>query len=150
MTFTPKSWQNGAVANGRLDAAAMTDIETRLSDYVNVSRTEGHTFLIPGLIAVPSGATDYIPPMFVTVPTGMTVKISKTRQVIRAGTSATFKLQKNGVDITGFTGIAATTTAGSTTPTAVTLANDDIISLIVTAISGAPDNLSVKLVLDYT
>lgn len=150
MTFTEKAWANGAVANGRLDAAAMIDIEDRLSLYSELLRKEGHTFLVPGLIAVPSGATDYIPPMFITVPSGVTVKISKVRYKIRAGTSVTFKLQNNGVDITGFTGISATTTAASTTPTAVAVADDDVIALIVTAVSGAPDNLSVKLVLDYT
>lgn len=150
MTFTPKTWQDGATANGRLNAAAMIDLETRVTAYSDGQRQEGHTFIIPGTIAVASGATNYIPPIFVTVPSGMTVKLSKCRYIIRAGTSVTFKLQKNGSDITGFTGMSATTTAASTTPTAVTLADDDRIAVVVTAISAAPDSLSVKLVLDYS
>lgn len=33
MAFTPKSWVNGSATNGKLDAAAMIDLETRLSNY---------------------------------------------------------------------------------------------------------------------
>lgn len=37
MPFTPKAWANGSVANGRLDAAAMIDIETRLGAYIDTA-----------------------------------------------------------------------------------------------------------------
>jgi hypothetical protein len=108
------------------------------------------TFAIQGEIKVPSGDTDFIPPFFVSLASGETLKLVKARYLINSGTSVTAKLQKNGSDITGFTGISVTTTAAETDPTNVDLADNDRLALVVTAVSGTPKNLSFSLVFEAT
>lgn len=111
-----------------------------------------HTWAIPGLICVPSGEYDYIVPFFVSLPTGQTAKLAKARYVIHgagASPSATVKLQKNGADITGFTSVSVTTTAASTDPADVDLADNDLLALVVTAVSGTPWNLTFTILIDY-
>jgi len=109
-----------------------------------------HTWAVGGEIKVPSGNLDVIPGMIVpTLASGQTARIIEARYRIGAGTSATVKLQKNGSDITGMTGISVTTTQATTTPTAVSLAAGDHIQPIVTAVSGAPQNMTVTLTIEY-
>ena len=112
--------------------------------------TLGHTWAIAGEIKVPSGDIDFIVPLFVRLPTGQTAKIASARHVINSGTSVTCKVQKNGVDVTGMTGISVTTTASDTDPTDVTLANNDKLALVVTAVSGTPKNMTFTLFLEYS
>lgn len=110
-----------------------------------------HTWAVAGEVKVPSGNNDVIPGFFVpTLATGQAVRLMQARYKIGAGTSVTAKLQKNGTDITGFTGISVTTTAAATTPTAVSLAAGDYIQLIPTAVSGTPYNLSFSVSLEYS
>ncbi|MAT70357.1 MAG: hypothetical protein CMJ58_12630 [Planctomycetaceae bacterium] len=80
---------------------------------------------------------------------GQTAKLVEARHKIGAGTSATVKLQKNGVDITGFTAISVTTTAALTNPADVALAAGDYIQPIVTAVFGTPKNMSFTVALEY-
>jgi hypothetical protein len=108
-----------------------------------------HTFAVGGDIVVPSGDTDYIPPFFVNVPSGKLVNLVSCRHRINSGTSATVKVQRNGVDVTGFTGISVTTTATTTNPADIAIANNDMIAIVVTAISGTPRSLSFTLFLEY-
>jgi hypothetical protein len=115
-----------------------------------ISWQEGYTFAVGGTIAVPSGDTDYIPGFFVMVPTGQSSTIAQCRYKINSGTSATCKLQINGVDATGFTGISAATTAATTNPANVALADGDYVTLVVTAVAGTPKNLSFTVVLEHT
>jgi hypothetical protein len=109
-----------------------------------------HTFAVQGEIKVPSGDTDFLPPFFVSLASAQTLKLVKARYVINSGTSVTCKLQANGADITGFTGISVTTTPGETDPTDVNLADNDRLALVVTAVSGTPKNLSFSLVFEAT
>ncbi|EDK72275.1 hypothetical protein TM7_0330 [candidate division TM7 genomosp. GTL1] len=76
---------------------------------------------------------------------GQAVKLVSVRHRINSGTSATVKLQNNGADITGFTGISVTTTATTTDPADATLADGDMLQLVVTATSGSPQNMSFSL-----
>lgn len=108
-----------------------------------------HTWTIPGEIKVASGNTDFICPIPIPVVSETLVRLVGVRYFINSGTSVTFKLQKNGSDITGFTGLSATTTATSTTPTAVSLADLDKIAVVVTAVSGTPYCLTVALLVEY-
>lgn len=109
-----------------------------------------HTWAVAGEVKVPVGDADVIPGFFVpSLATGQTVKLVEARHKIGSGTSATVKLQKNGVDITGFTGISVTTTASLTNPTDVNLAAGDYIQPVVTAVSGTPKNLSLSVALEY-
>jgi hypothetical protein len=105
---------------------------------------------VPGEIKVPSGNTDYIVPFFVRVPDGQTAALAWARYRINGGTSATVKLQKNGVDATGFTAISVTTTSASTDPADVALADGDLLALVVTAVSGTPMNLTFSAAIRYT
>jgi len=117
-----------------------------------------HTWAIPGEIAVPSGDTDFIVPFFVKLPAGQTASLAIARYVINSGTSVTCKLQVNGVDVTGFTGISVTTTPADTDPTDdsgfdpgdVALANNDKVALVVTAVSGTPTNMTFTIFIDWT
>lgn len=57
MTFVPKAWQNDAVGGTKLDAAALVDLETRLSAYTDANPAGGGDTV---LCAAPTGvaATD--------------------------------------------------------------------------------------------
>lgn len=110
---------------------------------VNIEYWE-HTFTVMGEIKVPSGQSDVIPGMYFNLPAG-TAKLTKCRYVCGDGTSVTFKLQINGSDATGFTSLSCTSTAATTDPTDVTLANLDYIQAVVTAVSGTPHNLSITI-----
>jgi hypothetical protein len=109
-----------------------------------------HTYAIGGAIVTTSGQNDYINPFFVKVPSTQTVKLISARYRINSGTNAVVKVQINGVDATGFTGMTVTTTAGETDPSDITLANNDLVSLVVTSVSGSPQNMSVTLFFEYT
>lgn len=102
-------------------------------------------FVIGGEVKVPSGQTDAIPPMYVSVRPGTTLKLARVRYRIGGGTNVGFKLQKNGSDITGFTGLTATTTAAETDPTDVALADNDAIQIVVTSVTATPVNFTVTL-----
>ncbi len=108
-----------------------------------------HTFVIAGDVAVPSGDLDFVNPMFVPVASGRTCKLVAARHKINSGTSATVKLQINGVDATGWTSVSVTTTSTTTDPADITLADGDRINLIVTAVSGSPKNLAFSLYLEH-
>jgi len=109
-----------------------------------------HTFTVGGSVIVPVGQVDYLNPFFVKVPSTQTVKLISARHRINSGGSVTAKVQINGVDATGFTGISVTTTAADTDPADITLNNNDVVSLVVTAVGGSPLNMSFTVFLEYT
>lgn len=131
--------------------ASVTNVDGDTVD-IDVGKTIrlGHTWAISGEIKVPSGDDDFIIPFFVSLPSGQTAKIAKCRYKINSGTSVTCKLQKNDVDVTGFTGMSITTTAATTDASDVTLADDDKVALVVTGVSGSPTNMTFTLFIDYT
>lgn len=132
--------------NWRCIAYQRADGKAVVSSALNIP----HTWAVAGEVKVPVGDADVIPGFFVpSLATGQTVKLVEARHKIGSGTSATVKLQKNGVDITGFTGISVTTTATLTNPADVTLAAGDYIQPIVTAVSGTPKNMSFTVALEY-
>lgn len=84
------------------------------------------------------------------IASGRTVKLIACTYEIESGTSATFKLKKRSGDgaygdITGFTSLSCTTTYTRTEPTAVTLADDDVITPEITAVSGTPTDMYITL-----
>jgi hypothetical protein len=107
-------------------------------------------FIVAGEIKVPEEQTNAIPPAFVSLLSGQTAKLVECRAIIGSGTKVTFKLTKNGTEITGFTGLTAKTTAEGVTPTAVAVADHDLLAIVVTAVEGTPKNLTVELVLEQT
>lgn len=108
-----------------------------------------HTFVIPGDVAVAAGQLDFVCPFFLPEVANQVTSLIAARHMIQSGTSATVKLQKNGSDITGFTAISVTTTATTTDPANVALANNDRIALVVTGVSAAPQNLTFTLYLEH-
>ena len=107
------------------------------------------TYSVQGLIAVPSGATNYLPPFFMPVPTGQRALFVGVRYIVRAGTSVTFNVTQNGTVV--ITGAVATTTATETDLTTYLDVNDgDLFAVVVTAISGTPDGLTVGFYWDVT
>lgn len=109
----------------------------------------GHTYAISGEIKVPSGDTDFIIPFFYSAVVGQTANIVKARHSINSGTSATVKLQRNGGDITGYTGITVNTTPSDTTQTQA-LSDNDEIALVVTAVSATPTNMNFTIFIELT
>ena len=137
-------WNGSAWVNNTLAEAGVA-----ADDHTHTMRLP-HTWAISGEIAVPSGDVDYILPFFVSLASGQTAKLVKARHRINSGTSVTCKLQKNGGDITGFTGISVTTTTTNTDPADVTLADDDMLALVVTGVAGTPKNMSFTVFVEYS
>ena len=118
----------------------------------------GHTFAVPGDILVPSGEDNVIPPFSVPKTAPQTVKLARVRFRLNngaVGITVSFKIQRNGADAAGFGTTAAplvTTTStawAETNPADVVLTDNDSIQLVVTAISGAPKNLSATVILEH-
>lgn len=132
-----------------LDMASKAYVDSQVAGFAIPAKTIRipHTFTISGPVGVLTGDTNYLPPFFVPVPTGQTVKFVGTRYRINSGTSATVQVNRNGALMWGG-GTVTTTTTGDTQN--ITLTNNDVIQFIVTAISGAPQNLSFTIYFDYT
>lgn len=131
----------GTAAAGSAAVAARRDHVHPLAGPYRYS----HSFLISDTVNVASGDVDFIPPIFVPVKSGNTVQLVAVRYKINSGTSVTFKLQRNGVDVTGATSMSCTTTATTTDFSDVTCADGDVVAMVVTAVSGTPKNMSVSL-----
>lgn len=112
--------------------------------------TYEHAFTVAGSIQIPSGDSNYIPPVFFNVPSGMVKKITKARYRINGGTSASAKIQVNGSDVSGWNTITATQTPAEITPTPIVLVNNDLVGLVVTNVSGSPYNLTVSLTIEVS
>lgn len=110
----------------------------------------GHTYAIAGEIRTPLGDDYFLIPFTVSLAAGQSAVVSSCRYSINSGTSVTCKIQKNGVDLTGFTGIAVSTTPTSTDPADQAVADNDELALVVTAVAGKPQNLSFTIFLENT
>lgn len=90
-----------------------------------------------------------LPPFFVPIASGETLKLIAVRYIIGSGTSLAFRLQRNGADIVGFgtsgSPLSITTAANVTDPTDVTLAADDTLGVILGAAVGTPTDVSISL-----
>lgn len=69
---------------------------------------------------------------------------------IREGTNVKLKLQKAGSDLTGFTGVEVTKTAGHAAPTAVAVAEGEELTVVIESVAGSPKGLSVTLSVEHT
>lgn len=102
-----------------------------------------HTFCMEPIL------TTVNPSFFIAEPSGQVSSIVYARHAISSGTSATWTLNKNGSAASAtYTGVATTTTATSTTNT-VALADNDLLTLDVTAVSGSPVLLTVTVVIEH-
>jgi hypothetical protein len=108
------------------------------------------TWTIGGYVNVAQEQIDFINPIFVGVASSQTLQIVACHYIIQSGTSATVKILQNGTAISSLSSISVTTTASTTTPSAIALADGDMLQLVVTAISNNPENLSFSLILQTT
>lgn len=108
----------------------------------------GHTWALSGTVAVPVGDTDYILPFFVSLAAGQKQRIVKARYRINSGTSVTASVQKNGVNVTGYINLSITPTTTEVVPATVALADNDMIALVVSAVAGAPKNMTFTLFIE--
>lgn len=140
---------SGGTTGQVLEKVNGTDYNTQWATLTKTIR-QGHTWAISGEVKVPSGDTNFLMPFFVSLASGQTAKIVSAKHKINSGTSVTVKVQKDDVDVTGFTGISVTTTATTTNPADVSLADGDKLALVVTAVNGTPKNMSFTLFLEHT
>lgn len=109
-----------------------------------------HTWVWSGTILVPSGGTGWLGGIFVPVPPGQYATLVVVWAKVRGGTSATFKIQQNGSDISSLTGLVASTSKSYTVPTDFIDINDgDELEPVVTSLSGTPDGLQISLFVEY-
>ena len=117
-----------------------------------------HTWALGGEVQVASGDTDFIIPMtvrdrYTSSGYNTTVKIVSVIASINSGTNVTWKLQKNGSDLSGYGTSASPLTATATPATTEStqdLADKDELAPVVVAISGTPKNMSITAFLEIT
>jgi hypothetical protein len=144
--FAPVDHDHGTPSNPITAHLAASNPHPQYAQTVRLA----HTFALNGALVVASGASGYIPPFFVPVPTGQTAIVRAVRAMCRAGSCA-LTIQKNGAGLTGLIGIgvdnvAFTTAAGSTSDNQ--LADGDAIAPIITSVNFA-DGLSLSIFVDY-
>lgn len=133
-------WVLQDIRSGKDVAAAFADAGEDKTT-LDLSRT----FLVPGLIVPPVGAMNVIPPTFMAVASHEKLKLSKVRVVLGSGGTADWKVQRNGVDLPGFSG-TATTVPKTVEPSAVAIADGDLLGPVIAAVAGAAANMSLALV----
>jgi len=117
-----------------------------------------HTWALGGQVQVASGDTDFIIPMtvrdrYTSSGYNTTVKIVSVIASINSGTNVTWKLTKNGSDLTGYgtSGSPLTATATpATTESTQTLADKDELAPVIVAVSSSPKNMSITAFLEIT
>lgn len=105
-----------------------------------------HTFAIQGAVVVST-----VPAMSVSLASGESQSLVKARYSTGAGT-VTFKIQKNGADITGFGTTASPLSASTTDATAtgaIALAEDDELTVVILSSTSGSD-LRVSLQVEHT
>lgn len=108
-----------------------------------------HTFSEPSEITVKN-----IPGFFVSKDANQTTKLLKVIYKIESGGTVKFRIQKNGADIAGFGTAEAPLQAKPETktdePGAVALAENDLMSIVISAVESSPAGLTVTVVLEHT
>lgn len=113
-------------------------------------------YAVSGVIAVPSGATNYLPSHYIPLlgsSPGQKVSLVGIACYSRTA-GVTFKIQHNGTDVgspftwTTTTSWVADYSASSNLP--ITVATGDYFAPVVTSISGTPDGLGVTFIYEVT
>lgn len=113
-----------------------------------------HTFTLAGPVVTANSAGDYfVPPFFMSAPTGQTAKIVSYRARVWHGVvgtnTVTWKLVKNGS--TDVSSVVSTThhTGEVSGSLDSTFANGESLGLVVTGTVGSPKNLTVTVYVEY-
>lgn len=146
-----QAWvDTGLSYNAIISGTGITTYTQAFEGGGDVTRRESHGWAIAGEIKVPVGDVDFIPGFFAAKGAGETLTLKKLRARINSGTSVTIKVQINGADVSGYTGLVVnnTTTGQDFAPGDVSISNDDRINIVVTAVAGTPKNLAVTAVFE--
>jgi len=142
-----------------LKTEAETKIATAKSQAEAASRPAGavvtrhrETISIPGTIA---NESLLVPMGIVSLGSGETQKAVKLQVKLQSGTKVKGKMRrKNGAsaieDLTGFTGVEATESISSKTPTAVTLNDGDELYFLIESAEGSCKGLGLTLDVDHS
>ena len=127
---------------------SLGSVTAPVSSYTGVLRetqsVEVHVYMAEGEIKAGT-----MPAFWVPVAEGEEVRIVKARYMLAEGTSILCELKKNGTGITGFTALEAKSTeARQVTPTPVTFADNDEVTLVKSSATGEPRTLSFEIVLE--
>lgn len=110
-----------------------------------------HNYSVSGLLSVPSGSLSFLPPFFVPVPGTQSVVFVGAYAKIRGGTSVTLAVQQNGSSVAGMSAISVTTTPTWFPATGtINVAAYDAFAPVISAVTSAPDGLSLSLYFDIT
>lgn len=133
----PASQSADPTAGTNATASEVADIRTDA-----ITRYRTFVFEVLGSLAVGNEqGGKYI------VPAGMTV--TEIKHIIGTGTSATIRIQKDTTDVDA--GISVGTSVGSETAiTSAALAEDQVLSLDITAVSGNPTHLLAEVLCTET
>lgn len=155
LTQTTSTWET-ALATIAVASGASSIVTANITDerqWANALRW----FLkwaISGTQALASGASGYIIPVTFDLESGWTAVCDRAELAIRGGTSATVKFQQSSTltgalaDMTGLTGLTASTTPGVTqlaTGSEVAMADQTMVVPVLTAVTSSPDNLFAGL-----
>jgi hypothetical protein len=116
----------------------------------------GWTYTLPNEIKVPSGGTDFLPLVPISVGAGHSVTLVGYQWYLNGGTSFTFKLQhKTGATwgtntdlVTGVVAASASVKGAGTFGTPKVCADADAWGPVITAVSGTPAGGAVTMVAD--
>ena len=133
----------GDKAGAAATAQAAAEAASRPKGTKIKTRT-AHAWVIPG-----ATAAETLPGPVMAPAAGEELLAVRIDYQIRAGTKVTFKLQKGGIDITGFTALEAKTEAKHASPAAVALAEGEEITLVITAVEGTPTGFSATLNIEH-
>lgn len=104
-----------------------------------------HAWVVPGEATVLT-----LPGPIVIPAAGETVTAVRLDYKIREGTNIRFKLQKGGVDLTGFTGLEATKVVAHVAPAGVAIASGEELTLVIESVSATPKGFSATLQLEHS
>ena len=106
--------------------------------------THATTIRIPQTYAVLGTlVAESLPIFYVPVPSGQSVHLIGIRAKVATATSVNIDVQQNGAGVTGLTSLTITTTSTShTLSSALSLANNDEMGVVINSASGSPSVLS--------
>lgn len=123
-----------------------------------VVTTVPHTFTVSGDVFVAAGDNFFIPPFYVPLPAGQLVRFAGGYARANSGTGVTYDVRVNDTTVPGLGGLTATP-LGNAVPVPATTslatlvggANPTMakVAAVVTAVAGAPKNLTITLFFDY-
>jgi len=114
------------------------------------------TVRIPHAYTLEGDVTSRVPLSFsIPVPSGQTAQIVGADYQIESGTSVAFTVQRRPfggayANLTGFGPITVTQTEGSTTPSAISLADRDRLKIVLSSPTSTPTGMTVTLWVAYT